>query len=117
MQQRQHPDQGFVWMSVRAGPAPEQPPLLHNTERLAAEPPPRTTDEAPGWVHEHDLVLASPAEEGPSRLEPFPAHGKCAPYECFYVAGIDHGPPVLGTLRGQETAEVAQGGQCLFDRA
>jgi hypothetical protein len=98
VQQRQHPDQGFVGMSVRAAPAPEQPALLGNAERRATKSPLRTTDEAPGGVHEHDLVLAGPAEEGPGRLEPFPAHGKSAPYKGFYVAGVDHGPLVLGAL-------------------
>jgi hypothetical protein len=117
VQQRQHPDDGFVWMSVGAAPAPEQPALLGNTERLAAEPPPRTADEAPGGVHEHDLVLAGPAEEGPSSLEPFPTHGQCAPHERFYVTRVDQGPLALRALSGQETAQVAQGGQLLFDRA
>jgi hypothetical protein len=103
-------------MSVRAAPAPEQPALLGNAERGAAKSPPRTTDQAPCGVHEHDLVLAGPAEKGPSCLEPFPAQRKSAPHKGFYVAGVDRGPLVLGALSGQETSEVAHGRQRLFDR-
>jgi hypothetical protein len=117
VQQRQHPDQGFVWMSIGTAPAPEQPALLRNVERLAAEAPVRTTDEAPGGVHEDDLVLAGPAEEGAGRLKSFPAHRKCAPHERLYVSGVNKGPLALRALSGQETAQVAQGGQLLFNRA